>query len=152
MKSAESATDVGLKLSPDVVDSTGTSDLGPSLETLQDLVAAFSAQRDSLLDKLRIKLEQLKEVCLQESVSQAAPTFYSCLLFLVDPLVSSGFVGYLKKVFKKRKGALCTKFALAGLGLSGSTSLKRGPISESEGKKGHCKSRAFFSLKGKSAD
>ena len=47
----------------------GTSDLGPSIETLQNLVTHFGAQRDSLLDKLRIKLEQLKEVCLQESVS-----------------------------------------------------------------------------------
>ena len=48
---------------------TGTSDLGPSMETLQDLVVAFSAQRDTLLDKLRDKLDELKEVCMQESVS-----------------------------------------------------------------------------------
>ena len=34
-----------------------------------------------------------------------------------DPLVSSGFVGYVKKG-KNEKGTLCTKFALAGLGLS----------------------------------
>ena len=34
-----------------------------------------------------------------------------------DPLVSSGFVGYVKKV-KNERGTLCTKFALAGLGLS----------------------------------
>ena len=34
-----------------------------------------------------------------------------------DPLVSSGFVGYVKKV-KIERGTLCTKFALAGLGLS----------------------------------
>ena len=33
-----------------------------------------------------------------------------------DPLVSSGFVGYLEKV-KNERGTLCTKFALAGLGL-----------------------------------
>ena len=33
-----------------------------------------------------------------------------------DPLGSSGFVGYLEKV-KNEKGTLCTKFALAGLGL-----------------------------------
>ncbi|XP_075262643.1 uncharacterized protein LOC142354268 isoform X2 [Convolutriloba macropyga] len=46
---------------------SGTSDLGPSMETLQDLVVAFSAQRDTLLDRLRVKLDQLKEVCLQES-------------------------------------------------------------------------------------
>ena len=34
-----------------------------------------------------------------------------------DPLVSSGFVGYIKKV-KNERGTLCSKFALAGLGLS----------------------------------
>ena len=34
-----------------------------------------------------------------------------------DPLVSSGFVGYVKKV-KNEGGTLCTKFALAGLGLN----------------------------------
>ena len=34
-----------------------------------------------------------------------------------DPLVSSGFVGYVKKV-KNERGTFCTKFALAGLGLS----------------------------------
>ena len=34
-----------------------------------------------------------------------------------DPLVSSGFVGYVKKV-KNERGTLSTKFALAGLGLS----------------------------------
>ena len=34
-----------------------------------------------------------------------------------DPLVSSGFVGYVRKV-KNERGTLCTKFALAGLGLS----------------------------------
>ena len=34
-----------------------------------------------------------------------------------DPLVSSDFVGYVKKV-KNERGILCTKFALAGLGLS----------------------------------
>ena len=33
------------------------------------------------------------------------------------PLVSSGFVGYVKKVKTKRE-TLCTKFALVGLGLS----------------------------------
>ena len=33
-----------------------------------------------------------------------------------DPLISSGFVGYLEKV-KKKRGNLWTKFALAGLGL-----------------------------------
>ena len=33
-----------------------------------------------------------------------------------DPLVSSGFVGYLKKIKMKGGGILCTKFALAGLG------------------------------------
>ena len=33
-----------------------------------------------------------------------------------DPLVSSGFVGYVKKV-KNERGTLWTKFALAGLGL-----------------------------------
>ena len=67
-----------------------------------------------------------------------------------DPLVSSGFVGYLKKV--KRKGAFALSFHWPDLALviSG-VSLKSGPISESEEKKvtvrvGH------FSLKGKSAD
>ena len=34
-----------------------------------------------------------------------------------DPLVSSGFVGYVKKV-KNERGTLCSKFALAGRGLS----------------------------------
>ena len=34
-----------------------------------------------------------------------------------DPLVSSGFVGYVKKV-KNERGTLCTKFALAGVGMS----------------------------------
>ena len=34
-----------------------------------------------------------------------------------DPLVSSGFVGYVKKV-KNERGTLCTKFASAGLGRS----------------------------------
>ena len=34
-----------------------------------------------------------------------------------DPLVLSDFVGYLKQV-KNERGRLCTKFALAGLGLS----------------------------------
>ena len=34
-----------------------------------------------------------------------------------DPLASPGFVGYVKKV-KNERGTLCTKFALAGLGLS----------------------------------
>ena len=34
-----------------------------------------------------------------------------------DPLVSAGFLGYVKKV-KNERGTLCTKFALAGLGLS----------------------------------
>ena len=38
-----------------------------------------------------------------------------------DPLVSSGFVGYVKKV-KNERGTLCTKFALAGFGLSGFSS------------------------------
>ena len=33
-----------------------------------------------------------------------------------NPLVSSGFVGYLEKV-KNERGTLWTKFALAGLGL-----------------------------------
>ena len=34
-----------------------------------------------------------------------------------DPLVSSGFVGYVKKV-KNERGTLCSKFALVELGLS----------------------------------
>ena len=34
-----------------------------------------------------------------------------------DPLESSGFVGYVKKV-KKERGTLCSKFALVELGLS----------------------------------
>ena len=34
-----------------------------------------------------------------------------------DPLVSSGFVGYVKKV-KNERGTFCTKFPLAWLGLS----------------------------------
>ena len=34
-----------------------------------------------------------------------------------DPLESSGFVGYVKKV-KNERGALCSKFALVELGLS----------------------------------
>ena len=51
-----------------------------------------------------------------------------------DPLVSSGFVGYVKKVKKNVRGTLCTKFALAGLGQSTSlvvlvVSVKSGPIS-----------------------
>ena len=51
------------------------------METLQDLVVAFSAQRDTLLDRLRVKLDQLKEVCLQESVS--------CLISTPSPLPPS---------------------------------------------------------------
>ena len=35
-----------------------------------------------------------------------------------DPLVSSGFVGYVKKVKKMKGGTLCTKFPLVWLGLS----------------------------------
>ena len=34
-----------------------------------------------------------------------------------DPLESSGFVGYVKKV-KNERGTLCSKFALVELGLS----------------------------------
>ena len=35
-----------------------------------------------------------------------------------DPLESSGFVGYVKKVKKNERGTLCSKFALVELGLS----------------------------------
>ena len=41
-----------------------------------------------------------------------------------DPLVSSGFVGYVKKV-KNERATLCTKFALTGLGLSSLSSFCR---------------------------
>ena len=64
-----------------------------------------------------------------------------------DPLVSFGFVCYLKKV-KNERGTLCTKFALAGFGPSGFRSFSKKPTDQCEvcglKKKGLCKSRAFF--------
>ena len=56
----------------------------------------------------------------------------------------------LQNIFKKSTGepfeTLCTKFALAGLGLSGFRSFSRKWTDqcESEEKKGHCKSWAFL--------
>ena len=41
-----------------------------------------------------------------------------------DPLESSGFVGYVKKV-KNERGTLCSKFALVELGLSGLSFCKK---------------------------
>ena len=62
-----------------------------------------------------------------------------------DPLVSSGFVAYVKN---KKEGTHCTKFALAGLGLSSFASFCEKWTDQCEvcglKKKGHCKSRAFF--------
>ena len=76
-----------------------------------------------------------------------------------DPLASSGFVGYVKKV-KNERGALCTKFALAGLGLSSLSSFisfcKKWYIRDEvcgltkkkrNKKSSHCKSRALFPRK-----
>ena len=76
-----------------------------------------------------------------------------------DPLVSSGFVGYVKKV-KNERGTLCTKFALAGLGLSNLSSFisfcKKWYIRDEVcgltkkkeiEKTSHCKSRALFTRK-----
>ena len=75
-----------------------------------------------------------------------------------DPLESSGFVGYVKKV-KNERGTLCSKFALVELGLSGLSFCKKwyirdelcGLTKKKEKKTSHCYSRAFF-LKGKGAD
>ena len=71
-----------------------------------------------------------------------------------DPLVSSGFVGYVKKV-KNERGILCTKFALAGLGLSCPISFCKKwyirdevcGLTEKKKKTSHCKSRALFPRK-----
>ena len=71
-----------------------------------------------------------------------------------DPLVSSGFVGYVKKV-KNERGTLCTKFALAGLGLSSFISFckkwyRRDEVcglTKKKKKTSHCKSRALFTRK-----
>ena len=41
-----------------------------------------------------------------------------------DPLVSSGFVGYVEKV-KNERETLCTKFPLAGLSLSGFSNVSK---------------------------
>ena len=70
-----------------------------------------------------------------------------------DPLVSSGFVGHVKKV-KNERGTLCTKFALAGLGLSsfssfcknGTYTMRYGLLSD-EKKASHGNSRALFTKK-----
>ena len=76
-----------------------------------------------------------------------------------DPLESSGFVGYVKKV-KNERGTLCSKFALVELGLSELISFCKkwyirdelcGLTKKKEKKTSHCNSRAFF-LKGKCAD
>ena len=67
-----------------------------------------------------------------------------------DSLVPSGFVGYLEKKVKNERGALCTKFALAGLGaLSGFRIVSKKWTDQCEDcslkkEKGHCYSRAFF--------
>ena len=69
-----------------------------------------------------------------------------------DPLVSSGFVGYVKRL-KMKGGTLCTKFALAGLGLSELISFCKkwyirdevcGLTKKKRKKTSHCKSRALF--------
>ena len=76
-----------------------------------------------------------------------------------DPLESSGFVGYVKKV-KNERGTLCSKFALVELGLSELISFCKkwyirdelcGLTKKKRKKTSHCNSRAFF-LKGKCAD
>ena len=76
-----------------------------------------------------------------------------------NPLESSGFVGYVKKV-KNERGTLCSKFALVKLGLSEIISFCKkwyirdelcGLTKKNEKKTSHCNSRAFF-LKGKCAD
>ena len=72
-----------------------------------------------------------------------------------DPLVSSGFVGYAKKV-KNERGTLCTKFALAGLGLGGFRSFSKKWTDQCEvcglKKKKVTVIVGHFSLKGKRAD
>ena len=61
-----------------------------------------------------------------------------------DPPISSGFVGYLKKVQNER-GTLCTKFAWAGFGLSDFRGFSKKWTDQCESEeKSHCKSRAFF--------
>ena len=73
-----------------------------------------------------------------------------------DPLESSGFVGYVKKV-KKKGGTLCSKFVLVEHGLSELIIFcKKWYIRDelcglTKKKTSHCNSRAFF-LKGKGAD
>ena len=76
-----------------------------------------------------------------------------------DPLESSGFVGYVKKV-ETKGGTLCSKFALVELGLSELISFCKkwyirdelcGLTKKKQKKTSHCNSRAFF-LKGKCAD
>ena len=70
----------------------------------------------------------------------------------VDPLESSGFVGYVTKV-KNERGALCSQFALVELGLSELISFCKkwyirdelcGLTKKKEKKTSHCNSRAFF--------
>ena len=70
-----------------------------------------------------------------------------------DPLVSSGFV---KKRLKMKGGTLCTKFALAGLGLRSFISFCKkwyirdevcGLTKQKRKKTSHCKSRALFTRK-----
>ena len=69
-----------------------------------------------------------------------------------DPLVSSGFVGYVKKS-KNERGTLCTKFALAGLGLSSFSSFckkwytMRSVVWRKRKKTSRCNSRALFTRK-----
>ena len=64
-----------------------------------------------------------------------------------NPLVSSSFVGYVKKV-KNESWTLCTNFVFAGFGLSGFTIISKKWIDQCEvcglTKKGYCNSRAFF--------
>ena len=68
-----------------------------------------------------------------------------------DPLVSSGFVGYVKKV-KNERGTLCTKFPLAWLGLSSLISFCKKwyirnelcGLTKKRKKTSHCNSRVFF--------
>ena len=64
----------------------------------------------------------------------------------VDPLVSAGFVGYVK--VKNERGPFGLSFALAGLGLSGFRKFSKKWTDQCEvcglKKKSHCYSRAFF--------
>ena len=67
-----------------------------------------------------------------------------------DPLVSSSFVGYVKRV-KNERGNLCTKFALAGRGIDSFNSFSKKWYIHDEvcgrrvKKTSHCNSQALFS-------